>query len=208
MTNTETLIDQLSKDGASPDRGNRGQFAYPIMAVLVLCAAGVLLVFGEPFAAVDAYGIGPMVVKWGFSFALLLLCAGAMWILGKPGRSARWPTVALAVPFIPVAALLMFELAIAGPLVRGETWLQCLLAMAVMSPIGFAAAMLAMRSLAPTNLRRAGLVAGLFGGSVAMTAYSPFCPELGMSYMTVFYILPIFVMAAIGWLAGPKLLRW
>lgn len=67
---------------------------------------------------------------------------------------------------------------------------------------------MATRWLAPTELRKAGAVAGIFGGSVAMSAYAPFCPELGMLFMTAFYILPILVMAGIGWLTGPKLLRW
>ena len=50
--------------------------------------------------------------------------------------------------------------------------------------------------------------AGLFGGALSMTAYAPFCPELGMTFMTLYYCLPILVMAGIGWMFGPRLLRW
>ncbi|WP_271078058.1 DUF1109 domain-containing protein [Aurantiacibacter sp. MUD61] len=208
MTDTQSLIDQLAQNSAQPERNPVVPFALPVIAIMALCGMGVALVFSEPFLSVDLYGWGPMVVKWGFSIALLLLCVPALWILGKPGRRSRWAMALLALPFIPVAGLLVFELAIAGVVVAGETWARCLAAMAVMSPIAFAGAIMAMRTLAPTNTRRAGLVAGLFGGAVAMTAYAPFCPEIGMGYMAVFYCLPIFAMAAIGWLAGPRLLRW
>ncbi|MBH5322408.1 NrsF family protein [Aurantiacibacter sediminis] len=208
MTDTQSLIDQLAQDPARPVGSPVVPFALPVIAIMALCGMGVALVFSEPFLSVDLYGWGPMLVKWGFSIALLLLCVPALWILGKPGRRSRWAVAALALPFIPVAALLIFEMAISGLLVAGETWANCLTAMAVMSPIAFAGAILAMRTLAPTHLNRAGLVAGLFGGAVAMTAYAPFCPEIGMGYMAVFYCLPIFAMAAIGWFSGPRLLRW
>lgn len=208
MTDTQSLIDQLAQESALPARDPMRQFALPTIAVMALCAIGVVLAFNDPFLSVDLYGWGPMLVKWGFSITLLICCTVALWILGKPGRRSRWAMVAVALPFIPVAALLVFELAIAGPMVEGQTWAQCLAAMAVMSPIAFAGAVAAMRALAPTNLRRSGLVAGVFGGAVAMTAYAPFCPEIGMGYMAVFYCLPIAAMAAIGWLLGPRLLRW
>jgi len=41
-----------------------------------------------------------------------------------------------------------------------------------------------------------------------MTAYAPFCPGEGALYFVTFYLLPILAMAGIGWLAGPRLLRW
>ena len=208
MTDTQSLIDQLAQESALPARNPLSLFALPIIAVIALCAVGVVLAFSNPFLSVELYGWGPMLVKWGFSISLLLLCAAALWILGKPGRRSRWAMAAVALPFVPVVALLAFELAIIGPNVAGETWAQCLTAMAVMSPLAFGGAVFAMRALAPTNLRRSGAVAGLFGGAVAMTAYAPFCPEIGMGYMVVFYCLPMFAMALIGWLTGPKLLRW
>ena len=46
------------------------------------------------------------------------------------------------------------------------------------------------------------------GGAVAMAVYSPYCPERGALFMAVFYCLPILAMAGLGWLLGPRLLRW
>ncbi|QZH74955.1 MAG: DUF1109 domain-containing protein [Erythrobacter sp.] len=208
MTDIDALIDRLAEDGVIPPQGAARRFALPLLAAMILCVLGVALVLDGAFASVGANGIGPITVKWGFSIAVLLLSVGALIVLGKPGRSARWAIGALAVPFIPVVALLGLELAMIGPVIEAPTWRRCLTAMLVMSPLGFAGAVLAVRALAPTDLRRAGLVAGLFGGAVAMTAYAPFCPELGMLFMATLYCLPMLAMAAIGWLTGPKLLRW
>lgn len=208
MTNTEDLIDQLAAESALAPAPYALSFALPILAAMLACAAGVLLVLEGPFASVEAHGIGPLMVKWGFSLALLALCAPALWVLGKPGRTTRWVLAAITLPFIPIAALLVYELALAGPMLGAETWWRCLLAMAIMSPLAFAGAIYALRALAPTNPQSAGLVAGLFGGAVAMTAYAPFCPERGMMFMTIFYCLPMLAMGGIGWLAGARLLRW
>ncbi len=208
MTDIDALIDRLADDGATPAEGTARRFATPLLVVMALCVAGLALVLDDAFASVSSNGIGPLTVKWGFSIAVLLLSVGALFVLGKPGQSSRWAIGALAVPFMPVVPLLGLELAMIGPVIEAPTWRQCLTAMLVLSPVAFAGAVLAMRALAPTDLRRAGLAAGLFGGAVAMTAYAPFCPERGMLLYGAFYCLPMLAMAAIGWLAGPKLLRW
>ena len=208
MTDTQSLLDQLAQEDVKPAGSFNTQFVAVLLAVIALCALGVSLAFDGAFSFVERDGIGPMTVKWGFSIALLLLCAGALWVLGRPGRPSRLAMAALAFPFVPVALFQGLELSMVTPTVFGETWRQCLAAMLTMSPIAFFGAICATRLLAPVNLRQAGMAAGLFGGAVAMTAYAPFCPERSMAYMTVFYVLPILAMGTVGWLAGPKLLRW
>ncbi|MGB3167633.1 MAG: DUF1109 domain-containing protein [Alteraurantiacibacter sp.] len=208
MTNLDTLLDDLSADAAQPVGDHRLRFGWPLLTVAALCGIGVTMALDGAFATIARDGTGPMAIKWGFSLSLLALAVSTLIVFGKPGRPWRVAMWVVAVPFVPILALLVLETIIAGPRVYGDTWVQCLTAMLVMSPIAFAGAIFATRALAPVNLRRAGLVAGLFGGAVAMTAYSPFCPERGMGYVAVFYILPILAMAGVGWLAGPKLLRW
>jgi len=208
MTDTDSLIDELARGGAAPPANALPRFIIPLAAAGVACALGVALALEGAFAAVEQSGINGIVIKWGFSIALLLLSAFALWAMGKPGRRSGGAMAALTVPFGLVGVLLVVDLLVAEPHFPGETWRQCLAAMGVMSPVAFAGAIVATRWLAPTNLRRAGLAAGLFGGAVAMTAYAPYCTEHGMLYMAVFYCLPILVMAALGWLLGPRLLRW
>ncbi|MWV28213.1 NrsF family protein [Aurantiacibacter rhizosphaerae] len=208
MNSTDSLIDQLAQDGAAPRPASLPRFVAPLALAMAICAIGIALVLEAPFIGMAINGPGPMLVKWGFSIALLLLSGFALWFIGRPGKATGATMATLAVPFILLAALLGADLAIGQRAFPGETWQRCLAAMAVMSPIAFGGAILAARWLAPTNLHRAGLVAGMFGGAAAMTAYSPHCPEHGMAYVAVFYCLPILTMAALGWLLGPRLLRW
>lgn len=208
MSKTDSLIDRLATDGAAPRTGSIARFVAPMAGAATICAAIVILAFDSPFASVTTDGFSPIFVKWGFSIALLLLSGFALWFMGRPGRSTGGTLATLTVPFVLVAALLVLDLLIGQQSFPGETWRRCLIAMALMSPIAFAGAIIATRSLAPVRPSRAGFAAGLFGGAVAMTAYSPYCPERGMVYMAVFYCLPILAMAAIGWLLGPRLLRW
>jgi hypothetical protein len=204
----DNLLDTLAADGAPAGTGHAARFYAPLAGILLLSGLALSLILDGAFKSTALYGMGPIAVKWGFSLALLLLTAAALFVLGRPGRPSGLSMVILAIPFVPMIALLAYEISIIDFVVEGATWRSCLAAMTIISPIGFAAAIVAVRSLAPVKLREAGLAAGLFGGAVAMTAYSPFCPELGMGYLAMFYMLPILAMAAIGWLAGPRLLRW
>lgn len=208
MKHTDDLITDLAARGAAPSPHAARRFVTPLVLVSLLCAFAMLSLLGAPFLTIPSHGIGPMAVKWGFSLPLVLGAALALYALGQPGRDAGWRLAFLAIPFILTLLLLAADLALAEQVFPGRTWQTCLAAMACMSPLAFGGAIIATRWLAPTDLRRAGLVAGLFGGGVAMTAYAPFCPELGMAYFATFYLLPILAMAGLGWLLGPKLLHW
>lgn len=208
MTETDDLLDRLAAAGAAPSGRPALVFAGWLTLAVLVCTAGAALVLPQAFASVALHGIGPMAAKWGFSFALMAFCIMALNMLGKPERRGRLPFAMVAVPFAPVAALLALELATVGPVADGASWPRCLTAMAIMSPVGFAGAVFAMRSMAPTRLRPAGMVAGLFGGALAMSAYAPFCLERGMTFLTLYYCLPILLMAGMGWMFGPRLLRW
>ncbi len=208
MSRTEKILDQLASEGGTRDTGYAWRFALPLVIVLAAACAAVALIIDGAFAGVAIAGLGPILVKWGFSLTLVLLAPVALWTLGRPGRKSGWILPALILPFALIFGVLVLDLSINAWPFPGETWPHCLAAMTILSPLAFAGATFAMRVLAPVKLRRAGLVAGLFGGAVAMTAYAPFCPERGMLYLAVFYCLPILAMAGIGWLMGPKLLRW
>lgn len=208
MTPTDRLIDELAEGGGTPAGHSLPRFLAPLAMAMAVCALGVALLLEGAFAPLSTHGMLPLTIKWAFSGALILLSAAALWLLGQPGRHTQGAMATLAIPFALVVALLVLDLTVGEQSFPGTTWRTCLLAMAIMSPIAFAGAIMAMRWLAPIHLHRAGLAAGLFGGAVAMTAYSPFCPELGMLYMAVFYCLPILAMAGLGWLLGPRLLHW
>ncbi len=208
MTGTDDLIADLAQQGAGPGPHTKRRFFVPLAVVSLLCGIVLVAILGMPFQAVPYVGISPYVMKWAFSLVLVVGGALALHALCKPGRDARLQMRLLALPFVVVALFTVIEVLMLEPRFPGVTWLRCLAAMALLSPLAFTGAIVAARWLAPTDLHSAGLAAGLFGGGVAATAYAPFCPELGALYMLTFYCMPILVMGAIGWLCGPRLLRW
>jgi hypothetical protein len=65
-----------------------------------------------------------------------------------------------------------------------------------------------IRALAPTRLRLAGLSAGLLAGAIGCLAFSLRCDRIGVPSWSEWYVLGIFIPAALGALIGPKALRW
>ncbi|TIX50238.1 NrsF family protein [Alteraurantiacibacter aquimixticola] len=208
MGRTEDLITRLASEGAARQGTATPHFALPLLLATILCIGATALVLEDAFPTYHLRGWMPMVVKWGFSVSLLLLAALALHVLGRPGRPSGWAVASLLLPFAYAAFFVLPALLFGDLPFPGEQWERCLIAMGIMSPIGFGSAVMATRWLAPTDTSRAGLAAGFFGGAMAMTAYAPFCPGEGGLYFVSFYLVPILTMAGIGWLLGPRLLRW
>ncbi|TCM77028.1 uncharacterized protein DUF1109 [Rhizobium sp. BK068] len=58
------------------------------------------------------------------------------------------------------------------------------------------------------NLRLTGCVAGIAAGAAGAWVHSWFCTENGMPFALIWYSLGILLSGALGFLAGPPLLRW
>ena len=67
---------------------------------------------------------------------------------------------------------------------------------------------MALRGLAPTRLRAAGLAAGLAAGAIAASIYALHCDESTLPFLTVWYVIGIALPAGLGAAVGPRLLRW
>ena len=109
------------------------------------------------------------------------------------------------------AALIVLYLAPAPErldLLLGLSWKECPFNIALLSVPGFFAVMWAMRGLAPTQPRLAGAIGGLLAGSVATVAYCLHCPEMGVPFWAVWYLLGMLLPSLVGALLGPRLLRW
>jgi hypothetical protein len=66
----------------------------------------------------------------------------------------------------------------------------------------------AMRGLAPTQFRETGFVIGLAAGGIGAFAYAWHCNETGAPFLAVWFSLGIGAAAFLGWLVGPRVLRW
>lgn len=140
----------------------------------------------------------------------------AIWLnqrLSRPGvkGGAAWTLLALPVLLVWLGGAL--SLAGAAPqaraeLVFGSTWRTCALNIGLLSLPTFIAVFWALRGLAPTRLRQAGAAGGLLAGSTATLAYCLHCPEMGIPFWGVWYLLGMLLPTLIGAILGPRLLRW
>ncbi|NPT34333.1 DUF1109 domain-containing protein [Paraburkholderia xenovorans] len=124
---------------------------------------------------------------------------GSGWLIAAP-VAAVW----LAGAYVLMAAPGDARLA----LVLGKTWRVCPFNIAMLSVPGFIAAFWALKGLAPTRLALTGAVGGLLAGSTATLAYCLHCPEMGIPFWGVWYVLGMLLPAIAGALLGPRLLRW
>jgi hypothetical protein len=90
----------------------------------------------------------------------------------------------------------------------GSDPLGCVRNVALASVPVAGALLVALRRLAPTRLRSAGAAAGLAAGAIGSIAYSLSCNETGLTFVAVWYTAGIFVVAGLGALLGPRVLRW
>jgi hypothetical protein len=71
-----------------------------------------------------------------------------------------------------------------------------------------AGAVWAVRGLAPTRLAAAGLAAGACAGGLGAEIYAVACDETSAPFLAVWYTLGMAIVAALGAVAGSRLLRW
>ncbi|KGE09367.1 MULTISPECIES: DUF1109 domain-containing protein [Burkholderia] len=133
--------------------------------------------------------------------------------LARPGARAGGAGLLVASPVavVWIATLVMLALTPAGErlaMVLGQTWKVCPFAISMLSIPGFVATLVALRSLAPTRLALAGAAGGLLSGAVATLVYCLHCPEMGVAFWGVWYLLGMLVPTVAGALLGPRVLRW
>jgi hypothetical protein len=66
----------------------------------------------------------------------------------------------------------------------------------------------AARGLAPIRLRLTGFIIGVAAGSVGAAVYALHCDESAAPLVVVWYTLGVASAGVVGWLTGPRLLRW
>lgn len=211
---TDLLISLLAADAAPVDHhvvARRLGFAW-------LAGAGgalllVLLLYG-PRPDLGAMPAVPLFwFKLAFPVCVALGAAIGIARIARPGMLVRyaWIGVALPVALLWTAGALVWSYAppaLRDGLLFGHTWRSCPFSIPFLSIPGFVALLQALRGLAPTRLRVAGALAGLLAGATATVAYCIHCPEMGVPFWAVWYVLGIAAPTALGALTGPVWLRW
>lgn len=211
---TEELINFLANnaepvDPRAPARRLMAAFGAGSLATLLI----MLFTLGVRHDISNAMHLPMFWIKLAFPALIAWIALYAAKRLARPGMTAGYAPRALAMLVAAlwiVAGVVLFS---AGPggrghLVFGDTWLFCLIIIPLLSIPLLAAAMWALKGLAPTRPSLAGGAAGLLAGSTSAAIYALHCPELTVTFIAIWYILAMLIPAAIGALAGPRLLRW
>jgi hypothetical protein len=93
-------------------------------------------------------------------------------------------------------------------MVIGDQWLECLLSIPIIAIVPFAAVVWAVRRTAPTDLVRAGALAGLVAGGVSAAGYALHCTDDSLPFVALWYGGTIALCTFAGAMLGPRLLRW
>jgi len=211
---TQDLVSLLASDVAPVDRRI---LAKRFSWALLLGALGATLLMALWFGVRPDLGRVAATPLFWFKLAFpLALASASLWActrLSRPGVPLGQAGRALALPIAVVwgvAALMV----LAAPesqrvaLLLGQTWRVCPVNIAGLSIPAFMAVFWAIRGLAPTQLRRAGAAGGLLAGATATLAYCLHCPEMGVPFWAIWYLLGMLIPTLLGALLGPYLLRW
>lgn len=209
---TDALIDLLAQGaGPAPPHAVPRRVLPAAAAGLLASAALALGLMGPAPAAL--YGTLAPWIKLAYTVALALAALALTLRLARPG--AR-PGGLLLPPALALAAMAVLGLwdqagtADGQHLARlmGQAGLLCPAVVLALSLPALAAALWALRGLAPTRPRAAGAAAGLLAGALGACGYALSCPEVAPSFVALWYSAGVAATAALGALLGPRVLRW
>jgi hypothetical protein len=133
--------------------------------------------------------------------------------LSRPGAKGRigWTLAGLFV--IAILTIAVSQLMSTSPdqiraVFMGSSWDKCPWRILVLSLPGLVVILWAMRRFAPTRPALAGAAAGLLAGGVGATVYGLHCQEVAAPFVALWYSLGMVLTAAVGAVAGSRLLRW
>lgn len=213
-TTTDQLINLLVADLEPVD------LTRPLRALLVALGAGaaaafgaMLLIFGWRPEIISAAYLDFQLIKLAFTSSVTATAAVLLARLARPGAEDRSLPMFVWAPFLAMAAFASAALASAqwstwGVMIFGNSWLTCLFSIPILAIAPFMAVVRALRIGAPTDLTRAGAVAGLVAGGLGAMACSLACPDDSLPAIAVWYGLTITICGSLGARLGPSLLRW
>jgi hypothetical protein len=210
---TEQLIARLSAAAAPAPSATWRRLAISQAVALLGALALMLAVLGLRPDLASASELPMFWIKQAFPGAIALIAMGGVARLGRPGARVRHFAPALALPVallwaIAAAELLHAEPDLRLPLVLGQTWKACSALIVVLSILPMAAALWALKGLAPTRLALAGAAAGALAGAEGAFIYALHCTEMHAAFLGVWYLIGVAAPAIAGALLGPRLLRW
>ena len=211
---TDELVTLLAKSaGPVAPHATTKRFATALGCGVFVTIVAMLFMLGVRNDISEMMQLPMFWLKFLFPASVAAIALYAAMRLARPGMKPAYAHVLLGVLlallwFLGGTALLGAAPGERSELIFGDTWLFCIVIIPLLAIPVFAAAMWAMKGLAPTRLRLAGSTAGLLAGATSAAVYALQCPELGAPFIAIWYVLGMFIPAFIGGLIGPRLLRW
>jgi hypothetical protein len=210
---TNRLIATLAADGGYREKPVGAVLAASLLIALPVSAALLLVTLGVRPDVMTAMRNPLFDLKFVVTLALAIAAITISLHLARPEASVKgWRALLL----IPVALL---ALGIGGEMMMpqrppmltrlvGKNSMVCLTAIPLLSLPLLAAALLGLRRGAPSNPTLAGALAGLLSAGLAATLYAAHCTDDSPLFVATWYTLATALVAAVGALAGNKLLRY
>lgn len=209
---TNDLIDLLARGAGPAPRALAGRrlCAASAAGLLASCALALALAGPIPLAM---YATAAPWIKLAYAGAMALATGWLAARLARPVARLAGPRRALLAVLLAMAALAAAAVAAAlpadpMPALMGRSWRQCPWNVLALSLPALAAVLWALRGLAPTRLRLAGLAGGLTAGAIGALGYALACTELSPAFVAVWYSAGIGLAGLLGALLGPLVLRW
>lgn len=210
---TDQLIRTLAADNA-----HRARPVGFVLALALLSAApvSVAMFFAELGVRPDVMTamLNPFFdLKFAVTLALAISAIAISLHLSRPEASLRgWAwllliPVGLLVAGIGGEMMMPQRLPMMTRLIGNNAW-NCLTSIPLMSLPLLAAALLGLRHGAPTRPAIAGAIAGLLSAGLAATLYASHCTDDSPLFVATWYTIAAALVAAIGALAGSRVLRF
>jgi hypothetical protein len=211
---TDDLIALLSTNPEPVDRRSVTRTLHVALAAGLIVSLGIALAaLGVRSDLMTARAFVFILLKLAFTVGIVGVASMYLTRLARPGGERKTSAVLVAIPFVAIAVLSVISLGFApsshwDKMIVGDQWLECLLSIPIIAIVPFAATIFAVRRAAPTNLVRAGAVAGLIAGGVSAMAYALHCTDDSLPFVAVWYGGTIVLCTLAGAALGPRLLRW
>lgn len=209
---TEQWIDLLTR-GAGPAPRALAARRLSLAAATGALASALLAIGTVGLIPASLFATPAPWTKFAYC-GLLAAAAGALTArLARPGAALHGAPGALAVvPLLMGAvgagAVLRAPAGARLAVVLGQSWWMCPWGVLMLSLPALAAAVWAVRGLAPTRPARTGFATGVFAGAVGACGYALGCPETSPAFVAVWYTLGISLTGALGALAGRRWFHW
>lgn len=213
MQNSDALIENLvgSLEPVKPLRFAEGMgLALGAAAISVLAVVGVFGIRPD----LQAGQVDPVhLIATGLYFGLAIAASVTVIVMSRPQVGTDhdgWTWAAAMAALLPLAALIVGlgsgrDLLVPDSIRHG---LDCFVIGGGASLLVFAMLIWWLRKGAPTAPDRAGLVAGVAAGSFGIFAFGLHCPDNDIVHIGVWHSAVVLLMAAVGRVAVPPLVRW